>query len=178
MTSQMTTHRRQTTLSDHRHGEIDLEYCEEMQMFRPVIKLKKNVENPPQTPFYATFGAAGADIRSAQDVLLDPGARQLVETGYNVEVPQGYMLLVLPRSGNAAKLGVTVLNSPGLVDADYRGPLKIILVNHSSDLVSFQEGDRIAQLVLVPAIQADYVVVDELSDTARAAGGFGSTGKG
>ena len=104
------------------------------------------------------------------------GARAAIPTGLRVEIPQGYELQVRPRSGLALEKGITCLNSPGTIDSDYRGEIKVILVNLGSEAVEFRDGDRIAQLVLAPVCQADFCTVPSLSDTARGSGGFGSTG--
>lgn len=127
-------------------------------------------------PYYATAGAAGMDIVSAEDNVLMPGERRAFSTGFNVAVPEGYELQVRPRSGLAFNHGVTVLNTPGTIDSDYRGEIKVILINHGD--VDFQvcRGDRIAQLVLAPVSIANIEEVDELDETVRGEGGFGSTG--
>ncbi|WP_120077179.1 dUTP diphosphatase [Aurantiacibacter odishensis] len=127
-------------------------------------------------PAYATAGAAGMDVVSAEDVVLRPGARQAVATGFSVAIPEGYEIQVRPRSGLALKHGITVPNSPGTIDSDYRGELKIILANLSGDNFSIRRGDRIAQLVLAPVTLAAWEEVDDLDATARGEGGFGSTG--
>ncbi|WP_310534522.1 dUTP diphosphatase [Novosphingobium sp.] len=127
-------------------------------------------------PAYATSGAAGMDVVSAEDVSLAPGARHAVATGLAMAIPPGFEVQVRPRSGLALKHGITVPNTPGTIDSDYRGELKIILINHGSVPFDIRRGDRVAQLVLAPVVQAGWVEVDELDDTARGAGGFGSTG--
>lgn len=127
-------------------------------------------------PAYATSGAAGMDVLSAEDVTLDPGARHAVATGLSVAIPDGYEIQVRPRSGLALKHGITVPNTPGTIDSDYRGELKVIMINHGGEPFAIARGDRIAQLVLAPVIQAAWDEVEELDDTARGAGGFGSTG--
>ncbi len=127
-------------------------------------------------PAYATSGAAGMDVVSAEDVVLRPGARHAVATGFSVAIPEGYEIQVRPRSGLALKHGITVPNSPGTIDSDYRGELKIILANLSDDSFPIQRGDRIAQLVLAPVTLAEWEEVDDLDATARGEGGFGSTG--
>ena len=127
-------------------------------------------------PAYATAGAAGMDVVSAEDVTLAPGARHAVATGLAMAIPPGFEVQVRPRSGLALKHGISVPNSPGTIDSDYRGELKIILINHGSEAFEIRRGDRVAQLVLAPVVQAGWVEVDELDDTARGAGGFGSTG--
>lgn len=127
-------------------------------------------------PGYATAGAAGMDVLSAEDLTLAPGARHAVATGLSVAIPPGYEIQVRPRSGLALKHGISVPNSPGTIDSDYRGELKVILINHGSDAFEIRRGDRIAQLVLAPVTQASWLVVEELDETARGEGGFGSTG--
>jgi len=127
-------------------------------------------------PAYATAGAAGMDVVSAEDVTLPPGGRHAVATGLAVAIPPGYEIQVRPRSGLALKHGVTVPNTPGTIDSDYRGELKVILINHGSEPFAILRGDRVAQLVLAPVIRAGWMEVAELDETARGAGGFGSTG--
>ena len=127
-------------------------------------------------PRYATAGAAGMDVLAAEDVTLAPGARHAVATGLAVAIPPGYEIQVRPRSGLALKHGVGVPNTPGTIDSDYRGELKVILINHGEESFAIRRGDRIAQLVLAPVTLAQWNEVGELDDTARGAGGFGSTG--
>lgn len=127
-------------------------------------------------PAYATDGAAGMDVVSAEDIDLAPGARHAVATGLSVAIPAGYEIQVRPRSGLALKHGVTVPNTPGTIDSDYRGELKVILINHGSDSFSIRRGDRVAQLVVAPVTRGIWVEADTLDHTARGEGGFGSTG--
>jgi dUTP pyrophosphatase len=129
-------------------------------------------------PSYATPDSAGLDLRSAsqEPIVLSPGQRELVPTGLIVEIPRGYEGQVRPRSGLALKNGISLVNTPGTIDSDYRGELKVILINLGEDLFMVNYGDRIAQLVIAPVIQAQIVEVDELSDSDRGSGGFGSTG--
>ena len=127
-------------------------------------------------PAYATDGAAGMDVVSAEDVTIAPGARHAVATGLALAIPAGFEIQVRPRSGLALKHGITVPNTPGTIDSDYRGELKVILINHGSEAFAIRRGDRIAQLVLAPVVQARWNEVGELDETARGAGGFGSTG--
>jgi dUTP pyrophosphatase len=128
-------------------------------------------------PAYAHPGDAGADLVAAEDVELTPGARSLVRTGVALALPDGYVGLVHPRSGLAARLGVTVLNAPGTVDAGYRGEILVNLINHDpAATVKISRGDRIAQLVVQRVERAVFTEVDDLSETARGAGGHGSTG--
>lgn len=129
-------------------------------------------------PKYAKGGDAGADIVSRIDITLAPGERALVPTGIAIALPDGYVALVHPRSGLAIKHGVTMVNSPGTVDAGYRGELQIILINHDrSESVSFKRGDRIAQLVIQKVEHAEFVEVENLPGSGRGDGGFGSTGR-
>ena len=127
-------------------------------------------------PAYATEGAAGMDVLAAEDVTLAPGARHAVATGLSVAISPGYEIQVRPRSGLALKHGISVPNTPGTIDSDYRGELKVILINHGAQAFAIARGDRIAQLVLAPVTQAAWDEVAQLDDTARGAGGFGSTG--
>jgi dUTP pyrophosphatase len=134
-------------------------------------------------PDYATAGAAGADLRAnlmpedrAEGVVLAPGARALVPTGLCVAIPEGYEMQIRPRSGLALKHGVGLPNSPGTIDSDYRGPLGVILVNFGQEPFCIRHGERIAQAVIAPVVQARFVMVEGLDPTARGAGGFGSTG--
>ena len=129
-----------------------------------------------ELPAYATDGAAGMDVLAAEDVTLAPGARHAVATGLAVAIPAGFEIQVRPRSGLALKHGITVPNTPGTIDSDYRGELKVILINHGAEDFAIRRGDRIAQLVLAPVTRASWLKVDELDETQRGAGGFGSTG--
>ena len=129
-----------------------------------------------ELPAYATDGAAGMDVLAAEDVTLAPGARHAVATGLALAIPPGYEIQVRPRSGLALKHGISVPNTPGTIDSDYRGELKIILINHGDRPFEVLRGDRIAQLVLGPVVRASWLKVDELDETARGEGGFGSTG--
>src|SRR5688572_22904094 len=127
-------------------------------------------------PAYATDGAAGMDVLAAEDVTLGPGERWPVATGLSVAIPPGYEIQVRPRSGLALKHGISVANTPGTIDSDYRGEVKVILINHGQAPFEVRRGDRIAQLVFSPVIRASWLKVDELDETARGEGGFGSTG--
>ena len=130
-------------------------------------------------PAYETAQSAGMDLRAAleQDVVLAPGARALVPTGLYLEIPPGYEAQVRPRSGLALKRGLTVLNAPGTIDADYRGEVGVILVNLSAEEQRIEPGDRVAQLRFAPGTRGELVEVEVLEETARGSGGFGSTGK-
>jgi dUTP pyrophosphatase len=127
-------------------------------------------------PAYATEHSSGLDLRVNADIALAPGQVLLAPTGLAVEIPEGYEGQVRPRSGLAAKHGITVLNSPGTIDADYRGELKIILINHGSEPVTFERGSRIAQLVIAKYERVSVKEASELADSVRAGGGFGHTG--
>ena len=129
-------------------------------------------------PEYETSQSAGMDLRAEleESVLLDPGRRTLIPTGLYIEIPAGYEAQVRPRSGLALKRGLTVLNAPGTIDADYRGELGVILVNLSQEVQSVEPGERIAQLLFAPVTRGQLVEVDVLSETERGRGGFGSTG--
>lgn len=128
-------------------------------------------------PGYAHPGDAGADLHAAVDVLLDPGERALVPTGIAIALPEGYVALVHPRSGLAATHGVSIVNTPGTIDAGYRGEIKVLLINHDTrNEVRFQRGDRIAQLVIQRFERASFREVDTLPDSVRGVGGYGSTG--
>lgn len=135
-------------------------------------------------PSYETAGAAGADIRAnlkpedrETGFTLDPMHRAIVPTGLRVEIPQGFEMQIRPRSGLAVKHGITLPNTPGTIDSDYRGPLGVALVNLGPEPYTIHHGDRIAQMVIAPVVQVAFEVVETLSDTARGEGGFGSTGK-
>ncbi|MCR8724012.1 dUTP diphosphatase [Frigidibacter sp. ROC022] len=136
-------------------------------------------------PAYATPGAAGADLRAnlpaeqrATGLTLAPMARVVVPTGFCIEIPEGFEMQIRPRSGLALKHGLTLPNSPGTIDSDYRGPLGVLLVNLGSEPVVIHHGERIAQAIVAPVVQAGFELVESLSDTRRGAGGFGSTGRG
>lgn len=140
------------------------------------IKVKKN-HPEAQLPKMAYATDAGADVHSVENAHLRPGQTKVIDLGFSVEIPPGWEIQVRPRSGLAAKKGVTVLNSPGTVDAPYRGPMKVILHNSSEQALYINTGDRIAQFCVRRVPQVSYEWADELSDTDRGAGGFGSTGR-
>lgn len=136
-------------------------------------------------PSYETPGAAGADIRAnlPPDIrdagfTLQPMQRRIVPTGLRVEIPFGFEMQIRPRSGLALKHGLSLPNTPGTIDSDYRGPLGVLLINFGADAFTIQHGDRIAQIIVAPVVQAGFETVDTLSDTSRGTGGFGSTGTG
>ncbi len=135
-------------------------------------------------PSYETAGAAGADIRAnlmpedrATGFILDPMRRAIIPTGIRVAIPIGYEMQMRPRSGLALKFGITLPNTPGTIDSDYRGPLGVALINLGSEPYTIHHGDRIAQAVIAPVVQGGFAVVDALDETARGEGGFGSTGR-
>ena len=128
-------------------------------------------------PSYATDGAAGLDVVAAEDVTLAPGERHAVATGFSIAIPEGYEVQVRPRSGLALKHGITCLNTPGTIDHDYRGEVKVILANLGSKPFQVRRGERIAQLVPAVVTKAAFRAVEMLSETSRGAGGFGSTGR-
>ncbi len=132
-----------------------------------------------ELPSYASEGSAGADLRAAVDdpLVVAPGARVAVPTGLILEIPPGWEGQVRPRSGLAIRHGLTLINAPGTVDSDYRGELKVLMVNLGAEAVTVHRGDRVAQLVLAPARQSSFVETDEVAETSRGAGGFGSTGR-
>jgi dUTP pyrophosphatase len=140
--------------------------------------LIKRLDPDLALPSYAKAGDAGADLVSRIDFTIAPGQRMLVPTGISIAMPDGYVCLVHPRSGLAIKHGISLVNTPGTVDAGFRGELQVILINHDlTDSVSFSRGDRIAQLVFQKVSRAEFVEVSELPGSERAEGGFGSTGK-
>jgi len=130
-------------------------------------------------PFYATSHAAGADLRAAidEDITLQPGERKLIKTGFAMALPDHYEAQIRPRSGLALKQGITVLNTPGTIDADYRGEIGVILINLGDQPFTVSRGDRIAQMIIAPFVHADFHAVDALSETVRGSGGFGSSGQ-
>lgn len=145
---------------------------------RNTVKVKCVASEGALLPVYKTSGAAGADVCAflKEDVVIHHGEYTLVPTGLYFEIPEGYEIQVRPRSGLAFKNGVTVLNTPGTIDSDYRGELKVLLVNLGKEDFTVKSGDRIAQIILAPVTQADFVQAELLSQTERGEGGFGSTG--
>lgn len=144
---------------------------------RPVLRVRRAewaLDLP--LPEYATPGSAGLDLRSAEDAVLEPGDFRAISTGLFLEIPPGFEGQIRPRSGLALKHGVTVLNAPGTVDSDYRGEVKVLLVNLGKAPFEVKRGDRIAQLVISPCVQVELSEAKELSPTVRSEGGFGSTG--
>lgn len=131
----------------------------------------------PEVPAYAHPGDAGADLVSTESLRLEPGQRALIPTGVRIALPDGYAAFVVPRSGLAAKHGITIVNSPGTVDAGYRGEIKVSLLNTDPvEAFDIAQGDRIAQLIVMPVTRARFIPVDDLPDSVRGSGGFGSTG--
>jgi len=128
-------------------------------------------------PSYASEGAAGLDVVAAEDLTLAPGERHAVATGFAIAIPPGYEVQVRPRSGLALKHGITCLNTPGTIDSDYRGEVKVILANLGAEPFEVKRGERIAQLVPAPVLRAKFAEVEGLDETQRGAGGFGSTGR-
>lgn len=137
--------------------------------------LSNHTENIPS---YGTEHAAGADVRALlrEDVTLAPGCAKLIPTGLHFAIPEGYEIQVRPRSGLALKYGITVLNTPGTIDSDYRGELGVILINHGKEPFTISNGMRIAQIIVAPVIRANFFITENLNETARGTCGFGSTG--
>ncbi len=147
----------------------------------PIVEMKPLAHfGDLELPKYETVLAAGADLRAAvpehAPMILEPGARALVPTGFAMALPAGFEAQIRPRSGLAYKHGLTCLNTPGTIDADYRGEVKVLLINHGDAAFTINRGERIAQMVIAPITQPEFERVEELSETARGAGGFGSTG--
>ena len=149
-----------------------------------MIRVLRDQGADPEVPLprYETAGAAGADVRAnladRGHMVLEPGARALVPTGLKVEIPAGYEIQVRPRSGLALRYGITLPNTPGTIDSDYRGPLGVIVLNTGEIPFKIAHGDRIAQLVVAPVVQGQFELAEGLEETTRGAGGFGSTGRG
>mgnify|MGYP003137158286 CR=1 FL=1 len=151
----------------------------------PTIRCNRTPEADPAIPLpaYETAGAAGADLRAnfpedqREGIVVDPGARVLVPTGLKLAIPEGHEVQIRPRSGLALKNGITLPNSPGTIDSDYRGPLGVIVMNLGDAPFHIAHGARIAQMVLAPVLRAHFDLVDSLDETARGQGGFGSTGR-
>jgi len=138
----------------------------------------KRLSKSISIPKYETLGSSGMDIAAhiVDNIIINPGEKVLVSTGFSVAIPRGYEVQIRPRSGLAAKKNITVLNTPGTIDADYRGEIKVILINHGKEKFVIENGERIAQMVVCPVVQANLEEVEELSNTARGTAGFGSTG--
>ena len=155
-----------------------LYFCIELPYYYRIVKIEIINRSHHQLPQYATEQSAGVDLRANLDepIVLKPLERKLVPTGLFIALPKGYEAQVRPRSGLAIKKGVTVLNSPGTIDADYRGEICVIIVNFSADDFVVEDGERIAQMVIARHEQAEWVEVEELDSTERGAGGFGHSG--
>ena len=144
-----------------------------------MIKIQiKKLSDSVTIPKYETPGSSGMDIAAhiTNNIIINPGEKALVSTGFSIAIPKGYEVQIRPRSGLAAKKNITVLNTPGTIDSDYRGEIKVILINLGKEKFIIENGERIAQMVVCPVIQANLEEVKELSDTHRGSGGFGSTG--
>ena len=141
------------------------------------IQIKK-LSDSVLIPKYETPGSSGMDIaaNTIKKIIINPGEKAIVPTGFSLAIPKGYEVQIRPRSGLAAKKNITVLNTPGTIDADYRGEIKVILINLGKEKFIIENGERIAQMVVCPVVQASLEEVKELSDTQRGSGGFGSTG--
>ena len=142
-----------------------------------IININIIAEEDCLIPYYETAGASGADLKSKEDGILKSGERRLVKTGVFIELPAGYEAQVRPRSGLALKHGITMLNSPGTIDSDYRGEIGVIMINHGSEPFVYKKGDRIAQLVISKYSRVEFKNTLSLTETVRGAGGFGHTGK-
>jgi len=149
-----------------------------MKLEKLIMKIKIVNRSRHALPEYATAHSAGLDLRANLDekIILKPLERKLIPTGLFIELPVGYEAQIRPRSGLAIKKGITILNSPGTIDADYRGEIRVILVNLSSDDFIIEDGERICQMVIASHVQAEWIEVDELGTTNRGVGGFGHTG--
>tara|TARA_R110002096_G_scaffold44526_8_gene120282 strand:- start:98012 stop:98473 length:462 start_codon:yes stop_codon:yes gene_type:complete len=146
---------------------------------KPIVEIRRTRADA-KLPRYMSAAAAGADLSAAIDapLVLAPGDRRAVDTGLAMAIAEGYEGQVRPRSGLAIKQGLTVVNAPGTIDSDYRGEVKVLLINLGTEPVTIEPGQRIAQLIIAPVVQADFQAVTELSETVRGSGGFGSTGAG
>jgi dUTP pyrophosphatase len=146
------------------------------------VLLTEDADRLVALPDYASAGAAGADVRAnlpgGGELVLQPGARALVPTGLVFEIPEGFEVQVRPRSGLALKHGIMLVNAPGTIDSDYRGPVGVILMNAGQEPFVISHGERIAQLVVAPVVQASFDLVESVGETKRGSGGFGSTGRG
>jgi dUTP pyrophosphatase len=149
-----------------------------MEMPKVPLRIKKLPHFKGELPAYQSALASGFDVRAQLDqpITLKPGERALIATGLSFEIPVGYEVQARPRSGLAAKHGISIVNTPGTIDADYRGEVKIILINHGLEAFEIKDQERVGQLVLAPVVQARFELVQDLAETARGAGGFGSTG--
>lgn len=148
-----------------------------LEVARLTVKLINKSNNP--LPSYQTKGSAGLDLRAftTEEIEINPLDRKLISTGLYLEIPENFEAQIRPRSGLALKYGITVLNSPGTIDSDYRGEIKVLLVNLSNDIFRINNGDRIAQVIFAPTMQAELIEVGELNNTIRGIGGYGHTGQ-
>lgn len=148
-------------------------------MDKIAVKIQKRENFKGELPKYQSAMASGFDVRAQLDkpVILKPGERALIPTGLSFEIPSGFEIQARPRSGFAIKNGISLVNTPGTIDADYRGEVKVILINHGQEPVEINDQERIAQFVICPVYQAAFEIVTDLSDTSRGIGGFGSTGR-
>lgn len=144
--------------------------------FTPDVKIEVVLEDGAVLPDYQTTGSAGLDLRCTEPFALEPSERKLISTGIRIAIPPGFEGQVRPRSGLAVKHGISMVNTPGTIDSDYRGEIKVCLINLGQDTVEIERGERIAQLVICPICRAELDVVDSLEVTDRGEGGFGSTG--
>ena len=142
-----------------------------------IVEVPIQISAAATLPSYQTSGAAGLDICCSEDFVLSPMERKLVSTGIRMAIPEGYEAQVRPRSGLAIRHGISMVNTPGTIDSDYRGEVRLILINFGAEAVQFNQGERIGQLVVCPVVRAHLKVVNELDGTERGEGGFGSTGK-
>lgn len=142
-----------------------------------IIGIKIKAEDESLVPDYETLGSAGADLKANESGILQPNERRLIKTGISIELPLGYEAQVRPRSGLALKHGISMVNTPGTIDSDYRGEIGIILINHGDKPFEYKKGDRIAQLVIAKHSRAEFILTENLSQTQRGTGGFGHTGK-
>ena len=140
------------------------------------IRVKK-LDNSAIIPSYQTKGSAGVDLHSIEDKIIESGKREIISTGLAFSIDDGYEVQIRPRSGLALKHGITLLNTPGTIDSDYRGEIKVVLINLSKESFEIKKGERIAQAVVKEVVLAQFLEVDELDDTSRGSGGFGSTGR-
>lgn len=141
------------------------------------ININIKVEDESLMPSYETLGSVGADLKANEEGVLMPGQRKLIKTGISIELPAGYEAQVRPRSGLALKHGISMVNTPGTIDSDYRGEIGVILINHGDTPFEYKKGDRIAQLVIARYSRAEFQICSSLSETERGSGGFGHTGK-
>lgn len=142
-----------------------------------IIDIKIKTEDESLVPSYETLGSAGADLKANESGILQPNERRLIKTGISIELPLGYEAQVRPRSGLALKYGISMVNTPGTIDSDYRGEIGVILINHGDKPFEYKKGDRIAQLVIAKHSRAEFILTENLSQTQRGTGGFGHTGK-